>query len=149
DRGLEAPGWFLSDVAPRMRDDIYAATVDYAAAARDSVDDVDLVDVIITNPPYRHALAFVERALKHAPVVAMLLRVTWLQGAPEREPERLELLRRRPPSVYVLPDRPAYVRDGIPLDGSDSCPSAWVVWGLPDEGVFRLLEATPASIRNT
>jgi hypothetical protein len=42
------------------------------------------VDGIVTNPPFKLARAFVDRALDLAPYVAMLLRVSFLEGTARR-----------------------------------------------------------------
>lgn len=86
------------------------------------------VPLIITNPPYSLALAFVERALREvAPrrgTVAMLLRLSFLAGV-----KRWELHQDHPSDVYVLSSRPSFTKDGQ----TDRYDYAWFVWG-PDRG---------------
>jgi hypothetical protein len=62
--------------------------IDYQTADQDSAG-IDFlmpcvvpegVEAIITNPPYRHAQAFVEKALTVAPLVIMLLRLGFLES---------------------------------------------------------------------
>jgi hypothetical protein len=45
---------------------------------------------IITNPPFAHAAAFVERALTVAPYVAMLLRINFLESERRRHCSSLD-----------------------------------------------------------
>lgn len=64
-------------------------------------------ELILTNPPYALAMAFVQRALLEvAPGgdVAMLLRLPWLASQ-----ERAPFHRANPSDVYVLPKRPSFV----------------------------------------
>jgi hypothetical protein len=131
----------------------------------------DGVDVIITNPPYGLAFEIAQKAVREAPVVALLLRLNWLASS-----ERATWLRAHTPSVYVLPDRPAFVasiacsnrrlcgwRELMPLDAPwpRTCPScsakttrtttdatdyAWFVWGLGAPTV-QVLAPTPLAER--
>ena len=88
--------------------------------------------VIITNPPYSLAEAFVRKALEvPGAVVVMLLRLNWLAGQ-----KRAAWLRANTPSVYVLPRRPAFVNGR-----TDATDYGWLVWGLhevPQVHVLRL-----------
>jgi 16S rRNA G1207 methylase RsmC len=75
-------------------------------------------DLIITNPPFKHALEFVQQSLKMvAPdgKVIMLLRLNWLGSQ-----KRAEFLKHNTPSVYVLPKRPRFTGNG------DSCEYGWL-----------------------
>lgn len=97
-------------------------------------------DLILTNPPYKIALEFVEKALLEASltedvnvhgriprhekgvpqgVVAMLLRLPWLASQ-----KRAAFLRKNTPSVYVLSRRPSFTGQG-----TDATDYAWMVWG--------------------
>lgn len=83
-------------------------------------------DAIVMNPPYSHALEFVERALaivKRGGTVAALLRVGFLGSETRRE-----FNRRHPSDVYVLTRRPSFTGKG-----SDATDYAWFVWG-PNRG---------------
>lgn len=86
----------------------------------------DLVRVrpqlVIGNPPYSQAEAFVRLALDlvgSMGTVAMLLRLGFAASQ-----ARAEWHRERRPSVYVLPRRPSF----IPGGGTDSCDYAWFMW---------------------
>lgn len=78
-------------------------------------------DLIITNPPYKHGLEFVEESLEIADgvgTVAMLLRLNFLGGQ-----RRASFLRENPCDVYVTPRRPSFTGRG-----SDATEYAWFVW---------------------
>ena len=85
---------------------------------------------IITNPPYKHAEAFVRRAMErvqHGAKVAMLLKLTFLEGR-----ERRALFRDYPPkSVYVSSRRIMCAKNGdfASMTGRSSAMAyAWFVW---------------------
>ena len=78
-------------------------------------------EVVITNPPYGKAPAFVERALAERPargLVAMLLPLTFC----ERKAHKA-ILRESPADVYPLPRRPQFDSRGSPR-----VPHAWWLW---------------------
>lgn len=78
--------------------------------------------LLVMNPPFSAAEAFVRRGLAERPargLVLALLRLSWLEPAGERG----ELFAAHPPDVLVLPRRPRY--DG---KGHDNVTSAWFVW---------------------
>jgi hypothetical protein len=114
-------------------------------------------DLVITNPPFRLAMEFVTKSLKHvgdSGTVAMLLRLNWLASAGRREFHKAH-----PSDVYVLPKRPEFAaslkcaakpRCGwevqqaldagrpstcpgcgakVTCSTTDSCEYAWFVWG--------------------
>lgn len=83
------------------------------------------VDAVITNPPFRLAAEFVERALIEAPVVAILQRSAWAEGG-----ERYErIFRDRPPSrIAYFVERVAMVQGGWQPDASSATSYAWFVW---------------------
>jgi hypothetical protein len=77
--------------------------------------------VIITNPPFCHALPFARKCLDLAAGrawVVLLLRLAFLETE-----ERAGFLRAYPPDVYPLAKRPSF--NG---DGTDSAAYAWFVW---------------------
>lgn len=81
---------------------------------------------IITNPPYRYAKEFVEKALDLVPPgnkVAMFLKLTFLEGQGRRS-----LFRERPPqTVYVSSARLQCGRNGQ-FKGQSAVAYAWFVW---------------------
>jgi hypothetical protein len=98
--------------------------------------------VVITNPPYNRADAFVERALaERAPhpwtTVAMLLRLNWLGGM-----KRAAFHRRHTADVYVLPRRPSFTGGG-----TDATEYAWLVWRHHGGGRWMVLDVPAAGAR--
>ena len=78
-------------------------------------------DLVITNPPYRQALEFVERALVEigAGTVVMLLRLNWLGSQ-----ARADFHRQHPSDVCVLSKRPSFAHGR-----TDATEYAWLLWG--------------------
>lgn len=124
--------WTTYDIRP----DSCAATVGDFLGVH-SPDDRPWASVCLTNPPYSLAMEFVQHAMKHAHVVAMLLRLNFLGSE-----GRAEFFRAHPPSVYVLPNRPSFVNGR-----TDACEYAWFVWGLHPTPEIRVLATTPKSER--
>ena len=102
-------------------------------------------DVAITNPPYSIAQLFIEKSLKHADCVIMLLRLNFM-GADCR----VDLWPRiGVPDVYVLPNRPDFSGTG-----GDSCEYGWMVWHANQPGKLQkshgrleVLDVTSKEIR--
>jgi hypothetical protein len=95
--------------------------VDYLmAAARPGIEGV------VTNPPYRLAMAFAEKALAEVPYLALLLRTNFLEST-----ARLPFFRRHPPARIWISSRrlPMMHRHGWqgPRAPSNTC-FAWFVW---------------------
>ncbi|HOZ23681.1 MAG TPA: hypothetical protein PLI83_02720 [Thermomonas sp.] len=84
--------------------------------------------VIITNPPYTHAMEYVRHCLQHPATIAMLLRLNFLGSQ-----RRAGFFRERCPDVYVLPRRPSFTHGG-----TDSCEYAWFVWSPVAQTVGRI-----------
>lgn len=84
-------------------------------------------DVIITNPPYKMALEFVEKSLdivKPNGKVIMLLRTNFLESK-----KRFDFWQKNPVSgLYVLSQRPSFTGKG-----TDATSYSWFVW---DKSVF-------------
>ena len=79
-------------------------------------------DLIVSNPPYKKALEFVQQALldtRDNGVVAMLLRLNFLAGQARAN----WLAGHMPDAVHVLDKRPSFTGKG-----TDSCEYAWMVW---------------------
>ncbi len=97
--------------------------------------------VVITNPPYSVALAFIRHALSLAPYVVMLLRLNFLGSA-----KRATVFAGDMPDVYVLPNRPSFSPDGK----TDSVEYAWFVWTpqrYRSRGMIQVLAQTPRAER--
>lgn len=90
--------------------------------------------LVFTNPPYRHAMAFVQKALEVTRPVGgttcMLLRLNWLASQ-----RRADWMRQHTPDVYVLPRRPSFTPDGK----TDATEYAWMVWGPRRGGRIHIL----------
>ena len=78
-------------------------------------------DAIITNPPFFLAEQFITKALKEAPVVAMLLKGHYWQAK-----KRYDFFIKNPPSLILpLTWRPDFSGKGAP-----TMEMAWSVWGV-------------------
>lgn len=94
-------------------------------------------DIIMTNPPFKHAKEFVERALELSnDKVVMLLKIQFLESK-----ERRVLFENTPLRyVYVYSERQSTMKDGLernPLNGkkwSSTLLLAWFVWEHGYEG---------------
>lgn len=75
---------------------------------------------VVTNPPFNLADAIVPLAVQHAPAVAMLLRLSWLEPTLARQ----EFLKAHPPSRLIVMPRHDFRGDG----STDSVTSAWFIW---------------------
>lgn len=74
---------------------------------------------IITNPPYSLAQEFVEKSLKIADEVIMLLRLAFLESK-----KRYEFWQQNPVNyLYILSQRPSFTGKG-----TDATAYAWFVW---------------------
>lgn len=84
------------------------------------------VDWTITNPPFRLAEQFIERALRtSAAGVAMIVRVAFLEGQGRHE----RLFSRCPPSAILqFTERVVMHRGRVTADGSTATAYAWLVW---------------------
>ena len=98
-----------------------ASGVDYLQAApRPGIEGV------VTNPPYRLAIDFAQKALSEVPYLALLLRTNFLEST-----ARLPFFRRHPPARIWISSRrlPMMHRHGWegPRAPSNTC-FAWFVW---------------------
>lgn len=107
--------------------------VDFLAAHQPPVQPFD----IITNPPYRFAQEFCERALAVVPEghkVAMFLKLTFLEGK-----RRQRLYAQHPPqTVYVFSSRVCCGRNGQFDPARNAVAYAWFVWQKGFQGVPRI-----------
>ena len=91
---------------------------------------------IITNPPYKYAKEFVEKALELVPVgnkVAMFLKLTFCEGQSRRD-----LFRENPPlRVYVASARLQCGKNGV-FEGSSMAAYAWFIWQKGHQGPCEL-----------
>jgi hypothetical protein len=84
------------------------------------------IEGVVTNPPYRLAMAFAEKALAEVPYLALLLRTNFLEST-----ARLPFFRRHAPARIWISSRrlPMMHRHGWqgPRAPSNTC-FAWFVW---------------------
>lgn len=118
-------------------------------------------DVILGNPPYRLAQAFLDRSLAMSTWVVFLLRVNFLGSE-----DRSDFMRTHAPDLYVLPNRPSFKRPLRVLktveqeqskrrrprgkNQTDSIEYAWFCWGPEREravGQHQVLNSTPLAER--
>ena len=90
--------------------------------------DHDFSRDIITNPPYKYAKEFVEKALEismDSTKIAMFLKLTFLEGK-----ARKELFTKAPPkTIYVFSSRVKCAKNGdFESIGSSAVCYAWFVW---------------------
>jgi len=94
---------------------------------------------IVTNPPYKLAAEFVERANSERTRVGcdvwMLLRLGFLGSRSRRE-----LHERYPADVYVLEKRPSFGLNKRGKRGTDACEYAWFHWGDHTGGRYTILQ---------
>jgi len=97
---LIAPTWISADIRESCEPTWLGSYLDWLPPRP---------DVIITNPPFSLSFPIAQKALRDCPQghVALLLRLNWLGSGTESG--RSEWLRKNPPDVYVLPNRPAFV----------------------------------------
>lgn len=93
-------------------------------------------DAVITNPPFKLAVQFVEKSLKIAPLVCMFLRLAFLES--ER---RDKLFSENPPRyVAVFRKRAKTSKDGkFPEGESSATCHAWFIWERGYKGNPELL----------
>lgn len=83
---------------------------------------------IITNPPYKYAKEFVEKAIeisKDSTKIAMLLKLTFLEGQ-----ARKKMFEKHPPKkIYVFSSRVKCAKNGeFEKTGSSAVCYAWFIW---------------------
>jgi hypothetical protein len=123
----------LDVISSDLLDYGYAPTTDFLTSDL-------MVDNIITNPPFRHAQAFVERALgSTTSKVAMLLKLAFLEGK-----RRKDFFFHTPlKTVYVFSERLKLSRNGDDeaYKNGGMIAFAWFVWehGYNEEPVVRWL----------
>lgn len=91
----------------------------------DNVYDSLPYDAVITNPPFKCATQFVEKALKIAPLVCMLLRLAFVESE-----KRDKFFEKYPPRyIAVFRRRVRTSKDALFPDGEASATChAWFIW---------------------
>jgi hypothetical protein len=91
---------------------------------------------IITNPPFRLAAQFIERALHYVPngVVAVIVRTSFLEGCGRYN----NLFSLRPPSIIAqFAERVPMVKGRYDHTASTATSYAWLVWGTGEGTKFK------------
>lgn len=96
---------------------------------------------IITNPPYKYALEFIEKALELIPQgnsVAMFLKIQFLEGKARRK-----LFDKQPPkTIYVSSSRILCAKNGefekMKAGGGSAVAYAWYIWEKGFKGITTL-----------
>lgn len=91
----------------------------------------DPVDWTITNPPFRLAEQFIERALASSTCgVAMIVRAAFLEGVGRHE----RLFSITPPAhVLQFSERVVMHKGKLAPEGSTATAYAWIIWAPPEE----------------
>lgn len=113
--------------------DIAIDGTDFLQWSKDNAD--RQFDIVLTNPPYSLAMDFVAASLRHSPNVFMLLRLGFLGSH-----SRCEFMRTFTPDLYVLPNRPSFVRGK-----TDRYDYAWFHFSASrrNRGAITVLPSTP------
>jgi hypothetical protein len=146
--GYSRPTWHVFDkretpFLTRMKHGTVLDVTDVSATKRwlKGLPGVRLDRVVIGNPPFSHARRFIDVSREAAANVLLLLRLNFLGSE-----ERASFIRGATPDVYVLPNRPSFVKNGK----TDSIEYAWFHWhALSGRGDGRLcvLNTTPKAER--
>lgn len=87
------------------------------------IDEIGVVDGIITNPPFSLAVDFINTSLKHSDFTAYLLRLNFW-GSKKRKEWWQEMQETIPVThQFTLADRPSFTGKG-----TDATEYAWFVW---------------------
>lgn len=122
---LKAHGYNVksSDIVDRGYHD--TKIIDFLKLQKSDIDH-DYSRDIITNPPYKYAKEFVEKALEismESTKIAMLLKLTFLEGQ-----ARKKLFETFPPKkIYVFSKRIECGKNGV-FTGTSAVAYAWFIW---------------------
>lgn len=92
-------------------------------------------DAVVMNPPYKHALEFIKRSQKLAPIVCVFLRLAFLEGGDVSG--RYDFFTKNPPkAILVFSDRVPCAKQGdFKKFGKNSATAyAWFAWEEGFEG---------------
>jgi hypothetical protein len=144
-RAVKAMGIHVDWTAVELREDAMPALEETVRGTGASFctdflqsSDAGLYEVAITNPPFKKAMAFIEKCRAKAQHVVMLLRLNFLSSE-----ERQAFMRFSHPDIYVLPNRPSFASDG----STDSIEYAWFHWHEGSTGKWVILNTTPLAER--
>lgn len=114
-----------------------AATLDFLEAPFEP----GVVDWVITNPPFRHATAFIQKSLTIATMgVAVLVRTVFLESTGRWA----TLFRDNPPTtVATFAERVPIVRGRLDQYASSATSYSWFIWVRPAERLRPLMWIAP------
>lgn len=95
------------------------------------------VDVTLTNPPFSLAMEFVKACIPISFHVVFLLRLGFLGSE-----DRSSFIRETRPDIYVLPNRPAFVKNRHGQLATDSIEYAWFHWHDGSRSKYEILNST-------
>jgi len=81
-------------------------------------------DLIITNPPFSKSIEFLDRSLLQAKTVCYLQRLNWLGSKTRKDFWNANT----PDKIFVLAQRPQFMKEMGLKSGSDSTEYAWFIW---------------------
>lgn len=82
------------------------------------------IDLIITNPPFTISIPFLEKSLSEAKVVCYLQRINWLGSKTRKDFWNANT----PDKMFVLSERPQFLKELGIKGGTDSTEYAWFIW---------------------
>lgn len=85
--------------------------------------------IILMNPPYSHAMKFVEKAVATGRPTIALMRLSFLGSQ-----SRAAFHKENPSAVYVVSKRISFVKGK-----TDNTDSAWFVWNAGVKGTWRVI----------
>jgi hypothetical protein len=81
-------------------------------------------DLIITNPPFSLSIEFLTKSLKEAKTVCYLQRLNWLGSKTRKDFWNTNT----PDKLFILSQRPQFMKEMGLKSGSDSTEYAWFIW---------------------
>jgi hypothetical protein len=95
----------------------------------ESVFDHMPVDAIVMNPPFKHALEFIRKSIKIAPVVCAFLRLGFLEGGDKSGRYEFFTKESPPTQILIFSDRVPSAKDGdFDKHKNGKTPYIWVIW---------------------
>jgi hypothetical protein len=81
-------------------------------------------DLIITNPPFSKSIEFLTKSLNEALTVCYLQRLNWLGSKTRKDFWN----NNTPDKLFILAQRPQFMKEMGLKSGSDSTEYAWFIW---------------------
>jgi hypothetical protein len=124
----------IRDVAADWKGD-WTADPDTWTWNRDVRRHLSKAGLVVTNPPFEHAMQIVEASWRGCPraIVAILQRATWYEPTTKRN-ARWPWLRDHNPDQITIGRCEFFRPDGSSAGDGDSASYTWYVWGLDRKG---------------